>query len=105
MSFRNVSRRLRKNRSANLSNCFLDLKGAIDIGITGLQGLTYGAEDEDPEYYINEAQTLLICMLADTDKAKVVRGEIIEIVNAWWRGKLAPRSAAPRLLSILEMYK
>ena len=66
MSFRNVSRRLRKNRSANLSNCGLDLKGAIDIGITGLQGLTYGAEDEDPEYYINEAH----CMLADTDKAK-----------------------------------
>jgi hypothetical protein len=41
-------------------------------------------------------------MLAYTDKAKAVRGEIM---NAWWRGKLAPRSAAPMLLSILEMYK
>jgi hypothetical protein len=44
-------------------------------------------------------------MLTYTDKAKAVRGEIIEIVNAWWRGKLAPRSAATMLLSILEMYK
>ena len=43
---------------------------------------SWWAEDEDPEYYINEAQTLLIYMLADTDKAKVVRGEIIEIVKA-----------------------
>src|SRR5262249_36461485 len=33
------------------------------------------AEDDDLEYYINEAQTLLICMLADTDQ--VVR-EIID---------------------------
>ena len=43
---------------------------------------SWWVEDEDPEYYLNEAQTLLICMLADTDKAKVVRGEIIEIVKA-----------------------
>ena len=65
MSFRNVSRRLRKNRSANLSNCLSDRKGAIDIGITGYKAFLR-AEDEDPEYYINEAH----CMLADTDKAK-----------------------------------
>src|SRR5262249_36186220 len=31
-SFRNVSRRLRKNHLANLSNCSSDGKGAIDMG-------------------------------------------------------------------------
>src|SRR6266508_1988332 len=36
MSFRNVSRRLRKNHLANLSKCSSEPKGAIDMGITGI---------------------------------------------------------------------
>ena len=57
-------------------------------------------------YELNEAQVLLLCMLADAKEAKqaeTVRHEIIESVKAWRRGKFAPRSAV--LLSILRILR
>src|SRR5262249_30799740 len=49
MSFRNVSRRLRKNHSTNVSKCSSDGKGAIDMGITGtLHGCRIIAEIGGP---------------------------------------------------------
>lgn len=59
-------------------------------------------------YELNEAQVLLLCMLADAKEAAqaaTVRHEIIEIVKAWRRGELAPRSVAPVLLSIFEDFE
>lgn len=56
------------------------------------------------EYHLNEAQALLLCMLADSKEAKqadAVRGEIIAVVKAWRRGKLLPRWEAPALSSVL----
>lgn len=57
---------------------------------------------DDDKVLISEVQMLLLCMQADSDKSKIVRREIAEIVMAWWRGNFAPRSAAPILSSIFE---
>jgi hypothetical protein len=52
------------------------------------------------EYLINEAQMLLLAMKADTEKAKQARSEIIEVVKAWHRGRLLPRSETPVLAQL-----
>lgn len=47
------------------------------------------------EYWLNEPQSILICMFARTDKAADIRREIIEVFMAWRRGHLAPPIGAP----------
>lgn len=47
------------------------------------------------EYYLNEAQALLVCMFARTAKAAEIRKQVIEVFLAWRRGELAQASAAP----------
>jgi hypothetical protein len=57
------------------------------------------------EYYLTEGQALLIVMLADGADAKnaaPMRAEMVNILMAWRRGKLAPRSAAPELTALLD---
>jgi hypothetical protein len=49
---------------------------------------------------IHEAQMLLLAMKADTDAAKCVRSEIIEIVRAWHRGQLLPKAETPMLCKL-----
>jgi hypothetical protein len=46
------------------------------------------------EYLLNEAQMILLCMLADSGKGMDVRAEIIAIVKAW--GRVAEFSRAQR---------
>jgi hypothetical protein len=58
------------------------------------------ADIVDIEYLINEAQTLFLCMKADTNVAKDIQAEMVEIVKAWQRGKLLPRHKAPTLMRI-----
>ena len=58
-------------------------------------------------YSLNEQQALLVCMLANADeapKAPKVRAEIVEIICAWQRGRLLPRSAAPNLLALFAAF-
>lgn len=38
------------------------------------------------EYYLNEAQALLVCMFARTPKAAEIRRQVIEVFMAWRRG-------------------
>lgn len=47
------------------------------------------------EYWLNEPQSILICMFSRTDKAAEVRREIIEVFMAWRRGHLAPGASPP----------
>jgi hypothetical protein len=54
----------------------------------------------EPIHLLNEAQTLLLCMRADTAKAEKARAEIIEIIKAWRRGELLPEHEAPLLMRI-----
>ena len=39
------------------------------------------------EYWLNEAQALLVCMFSRTDQAARVRRELVELFMAWRRGK------------------
>lgn len=40
------------------------------------------------EFWLNEAQSLLICMFSRTDRAAEVRAEIIKVFMAWRQGQL-----------------
>jgi molybdopterin synthase catalytic subunit len=52
------------------------------------------------EYYLNEPQTLLLCMLSRTDRAADVRQEVIEVFMAYRRGELP---AQPQRPSVRDM--
>lgn len=54
-----------------------------------------GAQRQVAEYHLNEAQALLVCMFARTEKAAAIRKQVIEVFLAWRRGELAQASAAP----------
>lgn len=45
-------------------------------------------------YWLNEAQTLLICMFSKTERAALVRKEVVEVYMAWRRGE-TPRQPYP----------
>lgn len=47
------------------------------------------------EYYLNEAQALLLCMFARTPRAAEVRKQIIEVFMAWRRGERAAAAIVP----------
>jgi hypothetical protein len=62
------------------------------------------SDDNNTEYWLNESQTILLGMLADTETAKEMRSEIIEIVKAWHRGRLLPAIDAPVLMSVYREF-
>jgi hypothetical protein len=41
-------------------------------------------------YWLNEGQTMVVCMLSRTPNAAAIRKEVIEVYMAWRRGTLAP---------------
>jgi len=57
------------------------------------------------EYWLNEAQAILICMRSDAPRAADVRTEIIAVFQAWRHGKLVPGApvTADLIGSIFEM--
>jgi hypothetical protein len=61
--------------------------------------------DDNTEYLLNESQAILLGMRADTEKAKEMRSEIIEIVRAWHRGKLLSPIDAPVLMSVYNLLR
>jgi hypothetical protein len=60
---------------------------------------------DDAEYWLNEGQTLLITMVADTSKAALARRELVQIFMTWRRGQLLPKSAAPILMDIIGEFE
>jgi hypothetical protein len=42
------------------------------------------------EFWLNEGQALLVCLLSRTDKAAEVRHALIQVFTAWRRGQLVP---------------
>ena len=56
------------------------------------------------EYWVNEAETILVCMLADTPSAKAIRAEMIEIIMAWRRRRLLPREKASQFLKLMATF-
>lgn len=55
-------------------------------------------------YEITEAHLLLVVMMADSEPAKDMRDEIIEVVVAWNQGQLLPKTEAPKLQGLLCMF-
>jgi prophage antirepressor-like protein len=51
------------------------------------------------EYYLNEAQAILLCMFSRTEKAAAARKAIIEVFMAWRKGQLpvAPKPIQQKL--------
>lgn len=49
------------------------------------------------EYYLNEGQTLLLCMFSRTDRAADVREQVIKVFMAYRRGALKAVDAPPQL--------
>ena len=57
--------------------------------------------DDNVEYFLNDAQMLLLCMRADPDgRAEDVRAEMIEVIKAWWRGRLLSKHKTPILCEL-----
>lgn len=54
------------------------------------------------EFHLNEAQALLVCMFARTEKAAAVRKQVIDVFLAWRRGELASPDATVAVLRRIE---
>jgi hypothetical protein len=66
-------------------------------GVLATVAKTSGEKGGRPttEYYLNEAQALLICMKSDTEKAADVREQIIKVFMAYRRGEFVQAGLAP----------
>jgi hypothetical protein len=67
--------------------------------------VTVTTADGDESRLISEREMLRLAMrteVTDDNKIEAVQNEIIEIVSAWNRGELLPRSDAPLLSKIYE---
>jgi len=74
-------------------------------------GLPCGTANPSPlggrpatEYWLNEAQALLICIRSDAEHAADVREEIIKVFVAWRHGELVPASSQVTLTAIGELF-
>jgi len=56
------------------------------------------------EYWLNEAQALLVCVLSRTEKAAEVRRALIELFTVWRRGQLA-QSGQPAVLTRAQLHE
>lgn len=76
-------RQIRELITRNLEE--LQRYGSLSCGTTnpGPQGGRPGSE-----YWLNEAQAILICMRSDAPRAADVRAELIAVFQAWRRGQL-----------------
>lgn len=76
----------------------LNIRSTIKANLSELQGLgSIHAESENSEgrvgrpsvvYLLNEAQAVLLTFLAKTEKAKLVRAEVIRVFVDWRNGRL-----------------
>lgn len=61
-----------------------------------------GAHLEAREYWLSEAQSLLLTMKSGTQRAAECRRELIHLFQAWRHGRLAPREAGQVTLSTVR---
>lgn len=94
-----VPRQIRELIKRNIVE--LERYGPLACGTTMVE-IGSGAKRETAEYYLNEAQALLICMKSDAPRAEDGRAEIIAVFQAWRHGKMAPATSAPVTLQDLR---
>ncbi len=63
-------------------------------GVFLFEGGKSGRGRRAKNYYLNEHQATLVCMLAETPKARAARKLIVEVFTAWRKGQL-PEMPAP----------
>jgi hypothetical protein len=63
-----------------------------------------GRQSEATEYWLNEAQALIICMRSNAPRAPDCRAEIIKVFMAWRQGRLAPRQQSPDLSTLEQLF-
>lgn len=63
-----------------------------------------GARRPGKEYWLNEAQSLLVCMFARTRIAAEVRRTVVEVFMAWRRGQLPITHQPPAPLAEAEIF-
>ena len=61
--------------------------------------------NETAEFYLNQKQSLFICMKSETDRAFDVQVEIIRVFDAYLNGDLKPTVAEPTLVSQPRQYR
>ena len=95
---RDIRKLIERNRDALERHGPLRHHGAmVEIGS--------GARRETTEYWLNEAQALVICTKSNTAVAEEVTGEIITVFIAWRHGELVPVSSQVTLTSIGELFE
>lgn len=83
-----VRRVIKTNREEILSHGSLHQTDAMVV-------IGSGARRAVEEYHLNEAQALLVCMFARTEKAAAVRKQVIEVFLAWRRGEIVADDRRP----------
>lgn len=70
--------------------------------VTAMVEIGSGARRAVEEYHLNEAQALLVCMFARTEKAAAVRKQVIQVFLAWRHGELTGNPPADRTVEVLN---
>lgn len=73
-----------------------------ELEMHGSSAVRHGAYRGRPttEYWLNEAQALLVCMFARTPGAAAIRREVIEVFLAWRRGEMPPAAPMTERLTV-----
>src|SRR5262249_58480759 len=59
--------------------------------------------DGEPAYLVTREGIVFFSVKSDGKVATQAQAEIAQIVAAWWRGKIFPRSAAPTMSKIFDV--
>jgi hypothetical protein len=59
--------------------------------------------DDEPAYLVTREGIVFFTMKSDGEVPAQAQAEIAQIVTAWWRGEIFPRSAAPVMTSLFEI--
>lgn len=81
---------------------FQEMKSLGKVCATVAQTLPQGGRP-GTEYYLNEAQALLICMFARTERAAEVRKQVIDVFMAWRRGEASKRPERVEYVPVLTL--
>ncbi len=79
-----------------------ELKAYGEVSATVAETLPQGGRPST-EYHLNEAQALLICMFARTERAAEVRKQVIEVFMAWRRGETPQTPPQAEYVPVLSL--
>jgi hypothetical protein len=87
---------MRGARIEALASVFLNRVRSTVATLHSRRAGTHSSGSPIIEYWLNEAQCLLVVMKSETNAAADARQEIIEVYMAWRQGKMAPCLSMPR---------